>query len=263
MNEPQPSTSEETSAAPKWQPIGSIDRRLLGVLVEKAKTTPDQYPLSLNALRSGANQKSNRSPQMNLETTDIEESLERLRQLGAVAEVRGGGRVGRYRHYLYDWLGVDKTELAVMAELLLRGTQTVGELRGRAARMEPIADVASLRPILRSLIDKGLVISLTPEGRGQTVTHSLYREQELEKVMRDFGSGGPPTPEPAGPAIPAQAPSQAPAIPTSVAPRSDNVHSDSADSGTVQQLSQEVGALRDEVARLRSEVEDIWSNLNS
>jgi hypothetical protein len=85
---------------------------------------------------------------------------------------------------MYEWLGVDKTELAVMAELLLRGEQTVGELRARASRMEPIAGLAELKPILNSLIAKNLVISLTPEGRGQVVTHCLYPEKDLEQVKQ-------------------------------------------------------------------------------
>ena len=70
--------------------------------------------------------------------------------------IQGSGRVDKYRHLAYDWLGVDKVELAVMAELLLRGAQTVGELRGRAARMEPIKDLAELRPVLDALQAKGL-----------------------------------------------------------------------------------------------------------
>ena len=95
----------------------------------------------------------------------------------------------RFRHYLYEWLGVDKVELAVMAELLLRGAQTEGELRGRAARMEPIADVSALRPVLVALKQKRLVIALTPEGRGHMVTHVLYEPRELEKVRAEAASG--------------------------------------------------------------------------
>lgn len=172
--------------APRWQPLAAIDRRVLGVLAEKAKTTPDVYPMSVNAICTGANQKNNRHPLMQLQPDDVEASLERLRALGAVAEVQGGGRVLKYRHYLYDWLGVDKVELAVMTELLLRGAQTVGELRGRAARMEPIADLAALKPVLDSLKAKGLVLPLSPEGRGQVISHALYQPQELEKVRREI-----------------------------------------------------------------------------
>ncbi len=178
---PRPNPGQQ----PRWRPLAAIDRRVVGVLVEKAKTTPDAYPMSVNALRSGCNQKNNRYPLMDLEIEDVEASLARLRAAGAVAEVQGGGRVPRFRHYLYEWLGVEKLELAVMAELLLRGAQTEGELRGRAARMDPIPDVGALRPVLSALQGKGLVISLTPEGRGHVVTHALYEPRELEKVRAE------------------------------------------------------------------------------
>ena len=158
----EPSASPPVSQR-RWQPLGVIDRRVVGVLAEKAKTTPDIYPMSLNAICTGCNQKSNRTPLMQLEAGDVEESLDRLRALGAVGLVEGYGRVAKYRHYLYEWLGVDKVELAVMTELLLRGPQTEGELRGRAARMEPIADLGALRPVITALKARGLVLPLTPE----------------------------------------------------------------------------------------------------
>ena len=93
--EPQPTAAER-----RWQPLGAIDRRVAGVLVEKAKTTPDSYPMSLNAICTASNQKSNRSPMMNLEPEDAEESLDRLRELGAVGMIEGSGRVVKYRHDL-------------------------------------------------------------------------------------------------------------------------------------------------------------------
>ena len=141
-----------------------MDRRVLGVLAEKAKTTPDGYPMSLNAICTGCNQKSNRDPVMQLELDDVQESLDRLRQLGAVGMVEGYGRVTKYRHYLYEWLGVEKIELSVMTELLLRGAQTEGELRGRASRMDAIPDLAGLRALLASLKAKKLVIPLDAGG---------------------------------------------------------------------------------------------------
>src|SRR3954451_202638 len=180
--ESQPSPSH---TSPRWQPLEAIERRVLGVLIEKAKTTPENYPLSLNALRSGCNQKNNRAPLMQLEEPQIEDALDKLRQLGAIAVVQGSSRVDRFRHLAYDWLGVEKVELAVMAELLLRGAQTVGELRGRAARMEPIKDLADLRPTLDSLEKKRLIQYLTPPGRGCVVTHTLYRDREMDKVRRE------------------------------------------------------------------------------
>jgi uncharacterized protein YceH (UPF0502 family) len=174
---------------PRWQAIGPIDRRVAGVLVEKAKTTPSGYPMSLNAIRTACNQKSNRAPMMDLSAEDVEEALERLRHLGAVGMIEGQGRVSKYRHYLYEWLRADKIELAVMAELFLRGAQTEGELRARAARMEPIADLAALRPVLDSLKSKGLVIGLTPEGRGHVVTHALCMPREMEGLRAEYGRG--------------------------------------------------------------------------
>jgi uncharacterized protein len=187
------------TAAPRWKPLPRIDRRVAGVLIEKAKTTPEQYPMTVNGLVNGCNQKNNRDPQMQLEEADVLESLDHLKGMKAVVEVQGGGRVAKFRHLMYEWLGVDKVELAVMAELLLRGAQTEGELRGRAARMEPIADLAALRTVLDSLRAKRLIIDITPPGRGQIISHALYEPEELERLRNRFHGGtdvheaGPPT----------------------------------------------------------------------
>src|SRR6185437_6766432 len=105
-----PMESDASKPQPRWQPLAAIDRRVLGVLAEKAKTTPDAYPMSINGICTGANQKNNRYPLTQLEPDDVEESLDRLRALGAVAVIQGSGRVSKYRHFLYDWLGVDKVE---------------------------------------------------------------------------------------------------------------------------------------------------------
>jgi hypothetical protein len=245
--------TETTVSPPKWTKLPRNRRRVLGVLVEKAKTTPDQYPLSLNAIVAASNQKSNRSPQMNLDADDVEDTLDVLRQCGAVGEVQGGGRVARYRHYLKEWMGVDGVELAVMAELLLRGEQTVGELRGRAARMATgqLSDVASLRPVLSSLIDKGLVVAVTPEGRGQIVAHTLFEDDEMERLRRKIGSSG----ESVAPPRPQQT-----AAPDSTASHTSTA-SASAMSSADDDLRGEVAALRDEVARLRKEIEDLWASV--
>jgi uncharacterized protein YceH (UPF0502 family) len=180
--------SEESTATAESKPKERIQlsprqRRVFGVLVEKAKTTPDAYPLSLNGLMNGCNQKSNRSPIMNLDADEVQNAVDELRHMRGAMEVQGNARVPKYRHQAYEWLDVDKFEMAVMAELLLRGEQTVGELRGRANRMTPIADLGALRPILHSLIDKGFVISLTPEGRGQMVTHNFYKDREMDGLQ--------------------------------------------------------------------------------
>ncbi|MDY0165523.1 MAG: DUF480 domain-containing protein [Thermoguttaceae bacterium] len=236
-------TNASDAPQPKWQPLGAIDRRVAGVLAEKAKTTPDIYPMSLNAICTGCNQKSNRFPVMSLEPDDVEESLDRLREMGAVTLVEGYGRVTKYRHYLYQWLGVGKVELAVMTELLLRGPQTVGELRGRAARMEPIADLAALRPVLAELQEKGLVISLTPEGRGHVVTHGLHLPDELQRLRLEHGRSV-DSPR-------AARPSSEPLSQAAVAP--------AASPGIEQQI---IAVIRSDIEELKSQLTQLRSDLD-
>jgi uncharacterized protein YceH (UPF0502 family) len=245
------------AAKQSWQALSRTERRIVGVLVEKAKTTPDQYPLSLNGLVNGCNQKSNRSPQMTLDENQVESALERLRQIGAVGEVQGGGRVPKFRHYMKDWLGVDGAELAVMTELLLRGDQTVGELRGRANRMtaNEIKDMNDLRPILDVLAQKKLIVPLTPAGRGQVVTHALYQPQELEHLQekyKGFVASDDATDDEEEPVARAATPRAASPVPVAAPARN-------ADELDV--LRREVAELRDEVSRLKKEIEDLWSNL--
>lgn len=178
------STTGNESSPVKWQPLNPRQRRVAGVLVEKAKTVPDSYPMTLNGIITGCNQKSNRDPQMDLTEDEVQEVLEELKRLGVVIEViTTGSRVPKYKHNLYDWLGVDKVEIAVMTELLLRGEQTLGELRARAARMEPIPDLGALQTIFQSLLAKKLVRELTPPGRGQLVSHNLYKDRELPELQ--------------------------------------------------------------------------------
>lgn len=175
------SDTPDTPAAPV-RPLEAAERRVLGTLIEKAKTTPDQYPLSLNALVNGCNQKSNRDPVTNLDEEQVVKALASLRALGAVAEVFGNGSLARYRHLAYEWLAVGKEELAILAELLLRGEQSEGSLRGRAARMDDIPDLPTLRRHLDALAARGLVVWLTPPGRGRMLTHGLLPPEKLEKV---------------------------------------------------------------------------------
>lgn len=178
------------SAGASWVPLTPRERRVLGVLVEKAKTTPEYYPLSVAAIVTGCNQKSNRDPVTNYEPDDVEDTLHSLRTKGAVVLIEGGGRVARWKHTLYDWLKVSKVELAVVAELLLRGPQTEGELRARASRMEPLADLPVLQALLEALAPRGLVVYLSPPGqkRGVFVTHGLYPRDELERVRQAFSN---------------------------------------------------------------------------
>jgi len=260
-----PTSHTPARAEPAWRPLQAIDRRVLGVLIEKAKTTPEAYPLSLNALTTGCNQKNNRAPLMEVVPEDVEEAITRLRELGAVAEVHGGGRVARYRHYANEWLGVEKAESAVMAELLLRGAQTEGELRGRAARMAPLADINALRPILASLKQKGLIVSLTSEGRGHVLTHALYQDREMEKLRNQYaGQGGDDEPPAQRPVV-ASSPSAAPVAVASVAQTAPHVPAASParsteDTAAIAELRRELEAVRAELASVRKDLDDLWSN---
>lgn len=172
------------------------------MLVEKAKTTPDSYPLTLSALISGCNQKSNRDPQMDLDEDDVMLALDGLRAIGAAREVQGSGRVNKFRHAAYEWMDVSSREAAVMTELLLRGPQTAGEIRSRASRMEPLGDLAAVNELLETLIAKGLVVALTPAGRGQTFAHTLYPPDEQSRLQSSASSAAAAAPAATAPASP-------------------------------------------------------------
>jgi uncharacterized protein YceH (UPF0502 family) len=157
MNEISDSRSSSPSTPPRS--LNAIQRRVLGVLIEKSKTTPGGYPMTVNAIVTGCNQKSNRAP-----LTEFD--------LG------------------YDWLSVDRVEIAVLGELLLRGAQALGELRGRASRMQSIADLAELKPIVDRLVQRNLMVELTSPGRGQIVSHNLYPHEELQEIREQVSRSG-------------------------------------------------------------------------
>jgi uncharacterized protein YceH (UPF0502 family) len=185
------------ASAARIRPLDAVERRVLGTLIEKGKTTPDQYPLSLNALVTGCNQKSNRDPAMTLDEEQVMRAVKGLQASGAMAEVFGSGKLPRYRHLAYEWLAVGKEELAILGELLLRGEQTEGDLRGRASRMDPIPDLDALRGHLDRLADRGLVVWLSPPGRGRMLTHGLLPAEKLEKVRSELGMAAVAPPPPA------------------------------------------------------------------
>ncbi len=256
----------EVPAEPAWKPLNSRQRRVLGVLVEKAKTTPDAYPMTINGIVTGCNQKSNRDPLMSLSVEDVEQLVQELRAMGAVTEIQGVGRTLKYRHHFYEWLGIDKAESAVMCELLLRGAQSLGDLRGRAARMEPIPDLNALKPVVELLLSKNLMLELSPAGRGQVVSHNLYKERELVELKAAYAnstgagtanSGQPETS--AAPAAAAPLPTLAPraASPTAAPP----VVSLGVTRDMFAELEVEVAEMRAELARVREELRDIRGRL--
>ena len=136
-----------------------VEARVIGCLIEKQITTPDQYPLSLNALVNACNQKSNRDPVLELEERVVQQTLDDLGRKHFVVEKSGfGSRVPKYQHRFcnteYGTLKLDPQELAIVCELLVRGPQTPGELRTRAARMAPLGDVSEVEAALRRLSER-------------------------------------------------------------------------------------------------------------
>ncbi|MBY0261680.1 MAG: YceH family protein [Phycisphaerales bacterium] len=127
--------------------------RVLGVLVEKAMTTPQQYPLTLNALVSGCNQKNNRLPVVTWDEDRVMDALDGLRHKGLVREAMlSGSRVAKFRHLGREVLGVDTPGLVLLTELLLRGPQSIGEIRQNASRMHPIESLETAKAVLDGLM---------------------------------------------------------------------------------------------------------------
>ena len=245
---------DDAPQTPSWRPLSPGQRRVLGVLIEKAKTTPAGYPMSINAVVLGCNQKHNRHPPMRLDADEVERILEELRMLGAVAEADESTRVAKFRHRAYEWLGVTRAELAVVAELLLRGAQTLGELRGRAARMEPIADLAALTPIVGALIERGLVFALTAPGRGQIVSHRLHEEPELAGLRAQFAGHD----VPAAPGEVDRVATRPAATGTAPGPSPPSVSEDvlSQPPRAIAELRSEVATLQERVRALERVIED-------
>ncbi len=186
--------------------LDPLEARVIGCLVEKQTTTPDQYPLSLNSLMSACNQKSNRDPVMCLDEATLQRTLDALSRKHLVLERSGfGSRVPKYQHLFcnteYGSLKLAAQELAIVCELLLRGPQTPGELRSRASRMASFTDVSEVEAALRGLLEREsapLVARLAREpGRRESRYMHLF-------------SGGPP-PEPGAQETTAEAAAQPPA----------------------------------------------------
>ena len=173
--------------------LNEVEARVLGCLIEKEKTTPDYYPLTLNALTNACNQKSNRSPVVSFEETTVVRGLESLQQKGLTEKIiKADSRVPKYQHLFGSRLDLTPREAAVLCELMLRGPQTTGELRGRADRIYKFADIHEVEEILTGLMQREppFVIKL-PRQAGQKerrFAHLLSGEpyiQEPEKSVSD------------------------------------------------------------------------------
>lgn len=162
--------------------LDSVEIRILGCLVEKEMATPDYYPLTLKALTAACNQKSNRNPVMELSETDVLQGLDLLRHKGMALVAAGGGRVPRYGHNLEARLHLEPPALAVLCELMIRGPQTIGELRTRAERLHPFDSLQDAEAVVRELADNDppLLVELPrqPGSREHRYKHLLGTGKE-------------------------------------------------------------------------------------
>ena len=165
--------------------LTDVEQRVLGCLIEKRWTTPDQYPLSLNALRLACNQATNRDPVTHYDEGEVRDAAQRLSKYGLARLASGAGsRATKYRHLAEEGLGLDREQLAILSVLLLRGPQTPGELKGRSDRMAHLGSLADVERVLGELADKGYAERL---GRRPGQKEDRFRQL----LGGDSGADGP------------------------------------------------------------------------
>jgi uncharacterized protein YceH (UPF0502 family) len=199
-----------------------VELRVLGCLIEKQRTTPDQYPLSLNALRLACNQSTNRDPVVEYDDATIRRALDRLGRRGWTRLASGpGSRAAKFRHLFDEALHLDDEEISLLAVLMLRGPQTPGELKQRTERLHRFESLDEIEAVLERLVERELAERL-PRRPGQ----------KEERYTQLLGEEAAPVP-----------------VSSSDAPALDEVGDD-----RLAALEEAVTALRDEVAALRSEL---------
>jgi len=206
----------------------AVELRVLGCLIEKQRTTPDVYPLSLNALRLACNQSTNRDPVVDYDDPTIRAALERLGRKGWTRLASGpGSRVAKFRHLVDEALQLSPSELALLAVLMLRGPQTPGELKNRSERLYPFGSLDDVEGVLGRLIERELAARL-PRRPGQ-------KEERFAQLLGGEVDGSAPPPA-------AHADAEEPA------PADDRVEELEA---RVERLEDEVASLRDALESLR------------
>lgn len=215
------------------------EQRVLGCLIEKRFTTPDQYPLTLNALRLACNQSTNRDPVVNYDEETVNEAAQRLSRYGVVRLASGhSSRAVKYRHLAEEGLGLDSEQLALLCVLLLRGAQTPGELKARTERMVALHSLEEVDRVLAELIDHGYVQRV---GRrpGQ-------KEDRFEQLL---GAHGEPTSD-GEPAVGV----------ASSAPAAADGRSAAAPAGIrlTSSLAERVSSLEEELAAMRTELSALY-----
>jgi len=212
--------------------LDAVEVRILGCLVEKQRTTPDTYPLSLNSLRLACNQTSNRDPVVQLDETTIREALHTLskRRFSRLASGHTS-RAYKFRHLLDEALGLADEDLAVLGVLLLRGAQTPGELKQRTERMQGFTSLEAVQEVLDRLVERELVLRLArrPGQKEERYVHQLSAEAEGAPAVELA-----PEPLVAAPPRPATLPVR--------------------DDGRMDRLEAELAELRGQVAELRAQL---------
>jgi uncharacterized protein len=206
--------------------LSPVEARVLGSLIEKETTTPEYYPLSLNALVNACNQKNNREPVLQLHEDEVRQAVHRLQDQGVAAAVHDS-RVTKYEHHLQEVFNLTRGETALLCVLLLRGAQTPGELRGRTERMHRFEELSDVVSVLEKLAqrDPALVMALPrqPGSREIRYAHLLSGQPDLSAMISSGGD--------------ASAPQRS-----------------SVDADRLAQLEAEVAALREEIAELRDQI---------
>jgi len=228
--------------------LNAHETRLFGVLVEKSLTTPDNYPLSLNAAVNGSNQKSNRDPVVDYMEAEVHIAFQGLLMKHLAGRVTGASsRTEKYRHNGRETLGLDDRGLAVLAELMMRGPQTAGDLRARANRMSALPTQDDLRAVLDTLIERGYVRSLPPApgsraGRFGELLGPGRAEPAGKESAGEESAGEDGDPDPAG------------ASPASSAPGRSSTPPQAGLAARVESLEGEVASLRRDLADLMAQL---------
>jgi uncharacterized protein YceH (UPF0502 family) len=229
---------------PITQPIvlTPAQARVLGALVEKEVTTPDYYPLSLNALMNACNQLTNREPVMHLDEEEVRLALRRLEDQGLAGRARGAdGRVTKYEHWLGEAFNFTRAETALLCVLLLRGPQTPGELRGRTERMHRFDEIGEVLAGLQKLAERDpslvAVLPRQPGTKESRYAHLLSGSIESAVAAEN---------------------ALAPRAAAYSAPR--NTADDPAHEDRIAQLEATVAELRQEVTSLRQKIEDLFGD---
>lgn len=206
-------------------PLSALEFRVLGALIEKETTTPEYYPMSLNSLVAACNQKTNRWPVTEYTESDVAEGIEALKLRGFAASITGGGRVTKYAQRFTEKLNLGRRETAILCVLMLRGQQTVGEIKGRTERLYAFADLDETETVLQKMMDR-------PEG------------PLVQKLPHAPGTKEPRYAQTLGGTVEVAAPAVERASPVSAG-------------------SERMAALEAEVARLREDVDELRRRLDA